>query len=235
MEAESVSINFTIEIPLDKEKEWKAECQRNGDVYLRADTVSQTLKMFNEMILDQSYDEDLRYYEFDNGVSVSFIVEQEPVIDHEIKRRQDQAEKQLKKLSESLNMIGGQINRIVMDSARIEKDRALAYITKDMRRPRLNDYKREVYDGAHLAEWYEKYFKDLEKYTDSLEAKMAVRSISVWNEDIGPALWWDTLEAAKSEAAQWIGSPVDTDWPIFLQTTDAVFIPHPNINFEKIE
>ena len=39
-----------------------------------------------------------------------------------------------------------------------------------MKKPELNDFKRDVYDGAHEAEWYQEYYKALEKYTKQLES-----------------------------------------------------------------
>ena len=40
-----------------------------------------------------------------------------------------------------------------------------------MKRPKRDDFKRELYDGADMAEWFQDYYKALEKYADYLEAK----------------------------------------------------------------
>ena len=39
-----------------------------------------------------------------------------------------------------------------------------------MKKPELNDFKRDVYDGADEAEWYREYYKALEKYTEHIES-----------------------------------------------------------------
>ena len=39
-----------------------------------------------------------------------------------------------------------------------------------MKKPELNDFKRDVYDGADEAEWYREYYKALENYTEHLES-----------------------------------------------------------------
>ena len=41
-----------------------------------------------------------------------------------------------------------------------------------MKRPKLEDFKREVWDGEDYADWYKEYYIALEKYTNELEKKV---------------------------------------------------------------
>ena len=40
-----------------------------------------------------------------------------------------------------------------------------------MKKPELNDFKRDVYNGDDVAEWYQDYYEALEKYTEHLESE----------------------------------------------------------------
>ncbi len=46
-----------------------------------------------------------------------------------------------------------------------------------MKRPKLKEFKREVYDGQHLADWYKEYYQALEKYIDELEQVLHIHDV----------------------------------------------------------
>lgn len=51
-----------------------------------------------------------------------------------------------------------------------------------MTRPKLQDFKREVHDGQDYADWYEEYYKALEKYADQLEKQIVKHgSVTFYN------------------------------------------------------
>ena len=46
-----------------------------------------------------------------------------------------------------------------------------------MKKPEINDYKREIWDGSDMADWYQDYYKALEKYIEYLESKIEKLSL----------------------------------------------------------
>jgi hypothetical protein len=46
-----------------------------------------------------------------------------------------------------------------------------------MKKPKLQDFKREVYDGQDYADWYKEYYQALEKYVDELEQALRIHDV----------------------------------------------------------
>lgn len=50
-----------------------------------------------------------------------------------------------------------------------------------------------------------------------------------WHEDYGPALWWKIKPGELGEAAQFVGTPLGSDWPWGEDETRLYWIKHPNV------
>lgn len=46
-----------------------------------------------------------------------------------------------------------------------------------MKKPKLENFKREVYDGQDYADWYKEYCEALERYIDELEQGLHIHDV----------------------------------------------------------
>ena len=46
-----------------------------------------------------------------------------------------------------------------------------------MKKPKLEDFKRDVYDGQDYADWYKEYYQALENYVNELEQALRIHDV----------------------------------------------------------
>lgn len=115
---ESDKIIFTVEIPHDVEEALKNECVERGEFYTRHEVVALAVDEFNRKIKELPDEIDGRMLTLDSGVIVSYDLGSEIKPDREVLRGANKARAQMDKIVKSMELIRGQVDRLVMESAR---------------------------------------------------------------------------------------------------------------------